>query len=145
MLIEGQAARVARSRGYDEHWHSNSGIDQHLFPIYEMSTFQDMMNTGKPLIVGDVPNYPGWTDFDRTNWMQSMLGAPIQLEGSTIGFLNLASDRKHTASPRNTPRYCRLLPIRSPSRCAMRACIGKWQTMPTTCKHRSSSAPGTGA
>ncbi|MBE2182667.1 MAG: PAS domain S-box protein [Anaerolineae bacterium] len=96
MLIEGQAARVARSRGYDEHWHSNSGIDQHLFPIYEMSTFQDMMNTGKPLIVGDVPNYPGWTDFDRTNWMQSMLGAPIQLEGSTIGFLNLASDRKHS-------------------------------------------------
>lgn len=95
MLIEGRAGRLVRSRGYDGNKTMGFDIDDFLFPIFDMPTFQTMMSSGKPLILDDISSSPDWVEFGRTSWIQSTLGAPIRLEDSTIGFINLTSDRKY--------------------------------------------------
>ncbi len=95
MLIEGRAGRLVRSRGYKGRRDMGGDIIDFLFPIFDMPTFQMMMSTGKPLIVGDVTISADWVEFGRTSWIQSTVGAPIHLEGHTIGFLNLTSDTKY--------------------------------------------------
>ena len=51
-----------------------------------------MMDTGQPLIIPDVASYPHWVNLtENPTWIHSYIGAPIRLDGRTIGFLHVNS------------------------------------------------------
>lgn len=92
MLIEDGVARVVG-------WHSYEGraSDEDLralrLPVAQASNLQHMVDTGEPYIVSDIRAFPDWLDTPATTWMRSYAGAPIRLEGETIGFINLDSEQ----------------------------------------------------
>ncbi len=92
MLIRRDGARIVRARGYQSSA-MRSRITDMPFPIEEMPTFQRMIATGQPMIINDVQSSPDWWPLDAMSWIRSAISAPIRLEGETIGFINLISER----------------------------------------------------
>lgn len=90
MLIEDGLARIVRSRGYEAR-----GLGQHIYnvrlPIDTTDNLHQMVTTGKPIVIPDVTEYPHWVNLDVNSWIRCYVGAPIRLEGETIGFLNVIS------------------------------------------------------
>jgi diguanylate cyclase (GGDEF)-like protein len=57
--------------------------------VAETPNLQWMSETGQPLIVPDTRTHQGWIDHPATHWIRSYAGAPIQVKGKTVGFINL--------------------------------------------------------
>jgi diguanylate cyclase (GGDEF)-like protein len=77
--------RVARCIGYEDksvfEW-----VKTVEFHMDEVATYQMMMKTGKPLIVADTHNADFW--LYKQDTIHSYMGAPIQIKGHTLGFIN---------------------------------------------------------
>ena len=106
MLVEGGVAhRVVRSQGYSkrllEGAVNGTGED---FPIEETPTLKRMAETKQPLIVPDTQTDPDWVSTPETRWIRSYAGAPIQLDGEIIGFLNLDSGTPNAFTARQAER-----------------------------------------
>ena len=99
LLIEGSDAYVARSGGVANHTYSS--LMEQRFPLDSTRNFKEMIATGKAVIIGDVLNYPGWISVEMAPWIRSAVGAPIRLEGETIGFLSITSDTPKTFTDRH--------------------------------------------
>ena len=91
MLLEGDTARIARHRGYNEPklaiW-----AKQSRFPLAQTPTLRQMNDTNQPLLISSISERAEWVNYSETDWIQSYLGAPIIREGEVIGFLNLDSN-----------------------------------------------------
>jgi two-component sensor histidine kinase len=94
MLLRDGIARVVRWRGYDQ-----LGVEQYIarlnLYVVEYPTLTQMAFTGQPLVVRDTRTDPTWVPREGFEWLRSMVSAPIQIAGETIGFLNV--DRKRTS------------------------------------------------
>jgi two-component system NtrC family sensor kinase len=90
MLIESGTARIVRSRGYDTRGLQGLMPTWRL-PIADIPTLRQMAETGQPCAIPDVQRHAGWVDLPDMRWIRSYAGAPIRLDGETIGFLNLDS------------------------------------------------------
>lgn len=90
ILIEGHTAYVARSHGYTDPTIHQTVMEMR-FSLETTRNLREMIETGRPLIVNDVLEYPGWVITDLPQSLRSALGAPIRLEGETIGFLSVTS------------------------------------------------------
>ena len=89
MLLDlNNIVRVARSHGYREH-----GLDEKPlnFPVNEIPNFCTMMETGKALVVPDTHQSKNWIVMEGMEKIYSYAGAPLQVKGEVIGFLNLSS------------------------------------------------------
>jgi GAF domain-containing protein len=88
MLIEGDSARVVRSRGYAER-----GIEEAILAIRlnvaSVPNLRAMVESGRPLAVPDLQAYDGALRVPEVRWIRSLASAPILVKGRTIGFLNL--------------------------------------------------------
>ncbi len=91
MLIEGEYARVVRSRGY-ERLGAPDGLSALALKIADTPTFRIMRETGTPIVIPRTADYPGWIQPPETPWLGSYAGAPIRVGGQIIGFLNADSD-----------------------------------------------------
>lgn len=60
-------------------------------PVQELANLTQMVSTGRPLVIPDTANYPGWIVFSESAWVRSNVGAPISVQGRTVGFINLDS------------------------------------------------------
>lgn len=91
MLIEDGVAHVVRSRGYAEH-----GLAEYAknirFNVNKVANLRRMVETGKPSRIPDTHVDPDWLYEEQIAWIRSNVGAPIELEGETIGFLNISSE-----------------------------------------------------
>jgi signal transduction histidine kinase/DNA-binding response OmpR family regulator/HPt (histidine-containing phosphotransfer) domain-containing protein/PAS domain-containing protein len=94
MLIEGDEVRVVRHRGYEK-FNQTSSVENMRFKLVKMPTLTAMIETGHPLIIADVWQYPTWNSIPETAWIRSHVGVPIYLEGQVIGFLNLDDAEPH--------------------------------------------------
>ncbi len=94
MLLRDGIARVVRWRGYDQ-----LGVEKYIAKlnlyVVEYPTLTQMAFTGQPLVVQDTRADPTWVPREGFEWLRSMVSAPIQVAGETIGFLNV--DRKRTS------------------------------------------------
>ncbi|HEC23961.1 MAG TPA: PAS domain S-box protein [Chloroflexi bacterium] len=90
MLVESGVARVARCRGYRDP-ELEEEVMKLRFPISETPTLHHAAKTGEPLLIPNVADYPGWLHLTSQEPTRSYLGAPICVDGVTIGFLTLDS------------------------------------------------------
>lgn len=97
ILLEGDDGHVLEARGYTEFNHDED-LRRFTFNIRNMPTFQTMIRTGKSLRIDNTETHPMWRYHEATSWIGSTLGAPIQLDGETIGFLNVTSRRPNAFS-----------------------------------------------
>ena len=90
MLIEGEIARVVRSKGYsDELWHTK--VKDLSFVVADTYYLHQMFTTGRPIVIPDIDHDPRWVKVTLEAVQRSYAGLPIMLHGKTIGFLNLIS------------------------------------------------------
>jgi two-component system phosphate regulon sensor histidine kinase PhoR len=89
-LLIGDKIHFVRAFGYSKH-----GIDEKDItldaPVSEVPPFRRMMETGQPVIIPDTATSPLWLADPKTAWIRSFAGAPIQVRGRIIGFLDLDS------------------------------------------------------
>ncbi len=98
MMIEGNEARIVGSRGYAERGLAES-VSRLPFSLTGSFKFRRMSETGEPVIIGDTSQDDQWTVYPETDWIRAYLGAPIQVDGQTLGFINLDSEVPYTFRP----------------------------------------------
>ena len=88
LLGEHNIARVARSHGYREH-----GLDEKTlhFSMNEVPNYRIMKETGQALVVPDIHQSKNWVVVEGLEKICSYAGAPLQVKGEVIGFLDLTS------------------------------------------------------
>jgi PAS domain S-box-containing protein len=90
MLIEGDQARVVRSRGY-ERFDVSDSIQSVTLHIPDTPGLRHVLETGEPLVIPNTAAYPGWIDLPETRWLRSIVISPIRVQDRVIGFLNVDS------------------------------------------------------
>jgi len=88
MLVEGNRAFVVRHRGYMEHG-LGEWISQVNFTLDTIPNLLHMTHTGQPTLILDTSTDANWVVYPDTPWLQSYVGAPIQVHSKVIGFLNV--------------------------------------------------------
>jgi diguanylate cyclase (GGDEF)-like protein/PAS domain S-box-containing protein len=89
MVDEEGMVSFVRWRGYDE-----EGVAQmknQRMHISERDTYRIMAQSGDPVIVADTWLDRRWKRQNQYSWIRSFAGAPIQVKGKIVGFLNLDS------------------------------------------------------
>ena len=84
MLIDGEYARMVRSRGY-ERLGAPSEFSSLSLKMADTPAFRAMQETGTPLVIPKTEDYPGWMRLPETPWLGSYAGAPIYVGGQVIG------------------------------------------------------------
>ncbi len=89
MLIEDENSRSVRSRGYDT-FNADVFIETFIFPLSGQSIRDEIISTGKALVVPDVFDDPRWAKAGAA-WLRSYIAAPISIQKKVIGFINVGS------------------------------------------------------
>lgn len=89
LIRNDDTARVVGRRGYeDEEWGVRSlSIDEYPF-------LQQMIRSGKPIVVPDTADEPHWVLEEGKEPWKSYVGAPVTVGGVVVGFLNVNSTRR---------------------------------------------------
>jgi signal transduction histidine kinase/putative methionine-R-sulfoxide reductase with GAF domain len=103
MLVEGDAARVVRQRGYDVLGVASQSPD-FAMQVADYPSLRKMMQTGEPLVIQDTILDPDWVVLEGRGWLLSYLGVPIQVGGVTVGFLNVNGTRPGQFDPDDVRR-----------------------------------------
>lgn len=90
MLVEGGVTSVVRSQGYAEHDREDWIGNLHC-SVADVPALQQVLDSGRPLIVQDTHTFPDWPGFPGTAWIRSCVCVPIRLERQVIGLLTLDS------------------------------------------------------
>jgi PAS domain S-box-containing protein len=90
MLIKDAAAYIFRWRGYDQ-FGSDAYIASTAFNISDVPHLRIMRKTGQPVAISRAEGYAEWISRPEMAWVKSHAGAPIQVRGQVIGFLNVDS------------------------------------------------------
>lgn len=90
LLDEHDIAHVARSRGYREH-----GLQAYeklmRLSVGDIPNFLKMIETGRALVVPDTRQSEDWIVVSGLESLRSYVGAPVQVKGRVVGFLDLTS------------------------------------------------------
>lgn len=90
MLVEGDRARVARSRGYDQYGPATArAIAELSFDLEDTPNLRKMAESAQPLVISDTEADPNWLHLEPTAHIKSWVGAPIQWHGRLIGFFSM--------------------------------------------------------
>ncbi len=92
MLIEDGHARVVHWLGYDR-LGKESRIANLVCPIADYATLAEMLRTGEPIVVPDAAVSSFWMPVEGMEWLRSYVGAPIQVKGVIVGFMNVDGTR----------------------------------------------------
>ena len=75
-------------------FHKNSAdiqVDMEPICIDQYVNYLTILNTGQPLLIGDVNQFTGWKTRKNFEWVRSYIGIPLTRRYQIIGFLNLYS------------------------------------------------------
>jgi GAF domain-containing protein len=90
MLIRNEYAYVVRWRGYEKTGVADS-ISTYSVRLSEYPTLSRMSQTGRPILIPDTAEEDDWVLQEGWEWLRSCVAAPIQIGGTTVGFLNVDS------------------------------------------------------
>lgn len=85
--------RIVRSRGYLERGLPDITLNP-PFRIDGMVNMKWMLETGQPLSIPDISQYPDWNPHPENRWVNSYIGVPLKVRENTIGFISLFSEKK---------------------------------------------------
>ncbi len=88
LLDEHKIARVARAHGFREHGLDEKPIN---YSVKDIPNFCTMMETGQALVIPDTRQDKNWVVMEGLEKICSYAGAPLQVKGEVIGFLDLTS------------------------------------------------------
>ncbi|MBN1312551.1 MAG: GAF domain-containing protein [Anaerolineae bacterium] len=91
LLIEGGIARVVRSREYVVDQRAAGDLLPLRFQVVDVPFMSQIAESGRPLVISNTQDDPGWAGDAPLDWISSCACAPIQSEGKVIGFILLAS------------------------------------------------------
>ena len=92
MLIDGDLARVVRSRGYSRF---GQRVNDLYFRMSESPILHRILETGESVVIADTACDPGWIRVPEVAWIRSYAAAPIRVLDEVVGFLCLDSAEPH--------------------------------------------------
>ncbi|MHB8626152.1 MAG: PAS domain S-box protein [Aggregatilineales bacterium] len=101
MLIEGSVTRIVSWRGYPPAIEAT--LAELRLPL-DAPGFQDMVDSCGPWLIDDTATNPKWVMAQKSEWIRSYVGAPIEVHGQIIGFLNLDSAQPGFFTPKHAER-----------------------------------------
>lgn len=104
MLIEGDGARIVRWRGYEALGITHDELAKVRPAITVYGAFRDMIETRRPVVVGDTKRTSAWTVTPGRVDHRSYVGAPICIDGKVEGFINANSSRPDQFAQRDADR-----------------------------------------
>ncbi|MFV1858991.1 MAG: response regulator, partial [Anaerolineales bacterium] len=87
-----QEAKIVRGRGYGKRGHGQSLLKLRL-RLTDVPNLLELADTGLPRAISDTQASDKWVPIPETAWIRSWAGAPLRVEGETIGFLNVSSEK----------------------------------------------------
>ena len=90
VLLEGADVRVVRTRDLAGQYLIQDDLHRR-FPLDELPNLVRMTRTHQPVVVTDTRADANWRQRAGSTWVRAFLGAPIEVDGSVIGFINLNS------------------------------------------------------
>lgn len=88
MLLEDGIARTVRWRGYREQPEQAHIVNLRM-PVTEFPYLQEMVKTGKPVVVPHTLADPLWIPAEGREWRLSYVAAPLRIADRVVGFLNV--------------------------------------------------------
>ncbi len=88
------SVRVMGTHGYAERGLEGWVMALHT-TVANMPLMQQMVAMQEPIIVFDTQAEPNWVAHPETQWIRSLVGAPIRMRGWVIGSINLNSTEPH--------------------------------------------------
>ena len=104
MLLSDNNAQVVRWRGYGV-----LGLEERIayltIPLDEYPSIVKMITTGEAIVIPDTAAEPNWIpEESQEQWRRSYVGAPIRVDGATVGFLNVNGIRPGQFGPADARR-----------------------------------------
>lgn len=103
MMIENGVARVVRTQGYTDPamiaW-----IDRMNFVVDEVPTIRRLVNSRRAYAIPDTTQDPNWISYPESQWVRSLVSAPIRVGTDIIGVLNLDSTTPGAFGPEDAER-----------------------------------------
>ena len=100
MLYNNNIFTVARHRGYDK-FGAADFMTQFAEKVASEGIATTLRDSKSIHIIGDTKVYPNWKQFPATKYINSLLSVPIEWQGTTIGLLNLDSNKKNAFSEKD--------------------------------------------
>lgn len=89
-IVHGNQAVITRSRGYENFGKEAAEVvDHHVFDLEKTESFRWMIEHKQPLVIPDVRKYPGWVCLPHTDYIRSVIHAPIIARGEVIAIFSL--------------------------------------------------------
>ncbi|MBL8160560.1 MAG: PAS domain S-box protein [Anaerolineae bacterium] len=97
MLIESGTAQIVHGRGFVERGLDMEAIIQQRFAIDQYANLKQMYHNRRALVIANTANNILWRANNVTDsWIQSYIGAPVIIDDTVIGFLNLDSSKPYS-------------------------------------------------
>jgi two-component system phosphate regulon sensor histidine kinase PhoR len=103
MLVEGNSARMVRRMSYDETPFKPEEDPKFKLPLTN-PILQRMLDSHQPVLIGDTSKDSDWVLTEGSEWIRSYAGAPLQVGGYVVGFLNVDSTQPNFFSAETTRR-----------------------------------------
>ncbi len=68
-------------------------------PVKEIDHLCKMIETKEAMLIQDTAAIPSWVHYPPTQWVRSVLSAPLQVDGKVIGFIFLNAETPNTFTP----------------------------------------------
>lgn len=94
-LVERDKVRVIKATGYGGRSpEAEIFMSTADFRLADFPTYQEIVQTGLPLLIPDTDNDPRWYHIPETSYIHSWIGCPITVEGKVIAVFSL--DKEET-------------------------------------------------
>jgi diguanylate cyclase (GGDEF)-like protein len=103
LIDESGDLHFVRARGYQERGSEENLTELHL-PGNKLPVWQRISAASRTLLIPNTQDDSDWTIIAGFEWVRSYVGAPIIVEGKTIGLLNLDSDKIDFFTPEHGER-----------------------------------------
>ncbi len=103
MLIESDTARIVRWHGYEKSPIAEDITDFSIH-ISEYKSLGNMIETGHGIAIDDTHDNPNWTPRRGWEWLRSYVGAPILIDGTVVGFLNVDGEHPNQFDQKDVQR-----------------------------------------
>ncbi|MCA9973162.1 MAG: PAS domain S-box protein [Anaerolineales bacterium] len=90
MLVDAGEACIVRHHGYEVYDQARE-VTQLRFSLANVPYFREMARTGRAVYIHDTLADARWQPVSGYEWLRTYVGAPIQWQDQTLGFLNLNS------------------------------------------------------